>query len=252
MRKFLLFLASMLVLAACSNDDDSGDNLLRRKVEYPFAFEGAIVSRYHYDGYKLEDIEISGGRRKIYVYDGDWIVNVKTYSDVALKEEERYQYDTAGRLVQKQVLDFGSGNGERFTYTYNTDGTVIERRYDGNTLSQEDLQSVGTIHFENGLVKQIVYDAINGSGETSTVTYAYDDKLAPESNITGFPKLSLVQDGAAMHNMTWIERTWSNSSEIMSYNMEYSYNELGQATSFAYGNDGTYWVDGSGFTYFYD
>jgi hypothetical protein len=255
MKKLLFFLSLLaMVFVSCSDDsEEEGENLLKKKIEHDFFGESPdLVSRYNYNGNKLENIVRSDGKNLIYAYDGDLIVNIKTYDDVELLFEEQFQYDETGRLIQSKRFEYVLGHATRKTYTYNADLTVTETAYIGSVAAQNELWLTNTLHYENGQVKTMESDYAEAPDGIYTFVYTYDDRLVPESNILGFDRINLAQPGAVMHNVTWVEQTDTESDFVGTFGYDYHYNENGMPVYFQYNDTGTIIIDGGSVEYFYN
>jgi hypothetical protein len=253
MKKLLFLLCVLALLASCSADPNEGENLLKTKIEHGFfENEPTIVSNYTYNGNKLENIVKSDDTQLIYVYDGDLIVNIKTYRDVTLINEEQYQYDSSERLIQSKRFWYELDYCLKKTYTYNADLTVTETTYTGNLTSQNDLWQTDQLQFENGQIKIRQTDYATMPDGIFTAVYTYDDKMVPEQNILGFDKLNLVNtSGTIMHNIIWVEQTDTVSGEVGTFGYGYLYNANNMPSGFVY-TQGTIAVDGGPTEYFYN
>jgi hypothetical protein len=256
MKKLFFFLSVLaLVSVSCSDDsEEEAPNLLKKKVEYSFiANEPAHVFRYNYfDGNKLENIIKSDDTKQIFAYDGNLIVNIKTYDDINLIAEEQYQYDSENRLVQTKQFNYQTDEVTIKSYTYNADLTATESVYTGDSTQQDNFSYTCVWHFENGQVKMKEYDNGPLPGGIFTYVYTYDDKPIPEQNIAGFARMNLVNVDAIMHNIVWIEQTDVDSGTTDTLGLSYTYNENGMPTVFGYNENGTIWVDGGPTQYYYN
>lgn len=253
MKKITILFVLALAFAGCSTDDTSDvpEGMLRKVRVIPFVADEEYTARYYYDGHKLERTETSNNTRQIYVYDGDLIVNIKSYEDTDLVEEKQFQYDGSGRLVQQYRIDNEIDWHNKSIYVYNLDGTVTESRYNYHTGDPETLAYTRQFFFADGEVAQ---EILTAGDVIQTTTYTYDDKLVPEHGITGFDKIRTFNPEGYRginHNIVHVEQTYSNSPDIGTYSYIWTYNEQGAPTAFSNDDEGTIIIDGGLAQYFY-
>ena len=254
MKKLALLFVVALAFAACTTDDtaDVPEGMLSKIVVLPFVAENGYTARYHYKGHKIDRIEKTNDTRDIFYYDGDYIVNIKSYDDTTLADEQLFQYDSAGRLVQYESVEYLTDWHSKSTYAYNLDGSVTAshcRFYEG-----EPETFVGTtqVFFANNEVSQQIFTAT--TGETQTISYTYDDKLVPEHDITGLDKIRMFFPNryrGVYHNIVTVSQTNSINSEVATYSHVWSYNEAGAPTAFSFDDQGTIIIDGGSQQFFY-
>ena len=252
MKKLFVFL--LLAVAFSCNTDDTGNvpqGMLRKVLRQPFVGD-AFEIRYYYDGHRLDRTEASNDVRTFYYYDGDLIVNIKTYTDTNLSGEQRFTYDDAARLIKRQFLDHANGGGNRSIYNYNPDGTVTEVRYVTAGDSEETYLGTRDFFFAGGEVSHAVY--IGTDGATQTHTYTYDNKLVPEHDIVGMDQIRSFDPEkykGISHNIVTVTQTYSNSPAIDNYAHFWEYNDDGAPTFFTYDDSGTLVIDNGYIKYFY-
>lgn len=252
MRK-LVGLLFILMAWSCATDDTGNvpQGMLRKVVQQPFV--GDVVEiRYYYDGHKLDRTEASNDIRTFYYYDGDLIVNIKAYEDTNLSTEQRFTYDGAQRLIQRQLIDRENGGSQRNEYTYHPDGSVTEARYYTSGTSDESYLGTRQFFFANGEVSQTVSTSIDGYSQTNT--YTYDNKLVPEHDVLGLDKIRMFDPDTykgIAHNIVTVTQTYSNTTAVDNYAHLWEYNDAGAPTFFTYDDGGTIIIDAGFVRYFY-
>lgn len=233
MKKLIYFACfTAFALTSCSSSGDSSpatesDVLLKKTVE-TYANDGStITTNYTYNGKKLVRATDSDGVYEDFTYTGDLITNIKTYDASVLMQEQFFTYNSSNKLVTYVIKDYDSGDGNKETYTYNSDGTVSVTTYSGDTITQTTPRSTGTIHLANGDVTRVDLDVTDVSSYTSTVTYTYDTKNSPYKNITGIDKISFIggESSGTGHNILTDHYTSSLSSDVTT-TTTYTYNSL--------------------------
>ncbi len=257
MKKLSLLLILVLALFSCSGDDSGNgpDGLLKRKIIHTFAFDHTNSIRYYYNGYKLDRTESSDGTKTVWYYDGDLIVNAKTYGNdgTELIDEEYFEYDQ-GRLSNVERFDRRTNVHIRIKYVYNQDQTVTATNFAVNGQA-ESLASTEQLFFENGQVIKGVLTVPDQSSYEQTILYSYDDKRVPEYGITGFDKISafdVQRYGGSIHNLSFVTITDTSTDLVTSYDLVRNYNENGMPTWFGFGESGTVIIDGGSVEYIYN
>lgn len=191
-----LFLA--VTMFACSDDDNSDTNdnndnsstngLLVDTVQLSYLVmtnqeltqeEGTYS--YNYDGNKLVSVDFS--------INGETKTNNFTYNDNnqfsavynSSGDYIEYEYDELGRLTVRtytDVDDYPTPVIRRSVYLYNQDGTVRTRYNDGNT----EPTNISTFDQNGNLISTTFID---GSNNTETRYYTYDNANSPFKNMTG-------------------------------------------------------------------
>ncbi|WP_333599975.1 hypothetical protein [Flavobacterium sp.] len=240
---FCLLGFSALLLTSCSSSDSSSsstmtesDVLVQKTVEH-YALDGSTVTtNYTYNGKKLVKSTDSDGYHDDYTYTGDLITKMETIDDSngAMMQQQTFTYNSNNQLVTYVVKDFDSGDGNRETYVYNSDGTVSITTYSGDTTTQTTLLSTGTIYFTGGLVSQVILAVTDESSYNSSRTYTYDTKNSPFKNVTGMNKISFIggESGDVGHNVLTDHYTSSLSSSLnVDVTTTYTYNSLNFPTT---------------------
>ncbi|KUJ62209.1 hypothetical protein AR687_09315 [Flavobacteriaceae bacterium CRH] len=232
MKKFLLlFCATALVLTSCSSDDSSdsetpdagaSDGVFLKKTITTNSEGGKYTTNYTYDGNKLVSvIDNSGDSNEYYTYTGDLITKLEyKLSDGTVEQLNTYAY-TDGKLTTFVRIDPDMDWGNKEVYTHNADGTITVKTYIGDSKTQTQLNSTGTVKFSNGEVIEITSDVQDDH------SYTYDTKNNPLRNVLGWNKINFI-DGEAndvLHNML----TDKVGSEVW-YSYTYTYNADGYPT----------------------
>ncbi|RZJ73530.1 hypothetical protein [Flavobacterium sp.] len=238
MKKMLFGMSALVLLfASCTGNDDEGSNnnggvvLLKKTIET--GPDGDVyISTATYNGTKLDKITTNDGETIEFTYTGDNITKMVYKLDGEIDQEERYTYDSQGRLATHVSLDFDFNDGSREVFTYNSDNVVSVQRFSGDLTSQTQEGDPYTITFANGEVSQIV-------SAFGTTTFTYDDKNSPFKNVTGYAKISYVDLGASgtMHNM--LTETSSNGDDTV---YTYQYNSANYPTQSTETYDGDVYV----------
>lgn len=242
MKKFLLlFCAMSLALTSCSSDDDSSDSVLLKKVVLTGS-DGKTTVNYTYDGNKLvsvvDDFKVINLH---YTYTGDVITKIDfKLPDGSIEQTNTFSYGTDGKLATFVRVEFDEDDfkGYKEVYTYNANGTISVKAYNGDDKTQTNATGTSTITFVNGDVSEIT------STNSPNHKYTYDSKNNAAKNVLGLDKIAFV-DGEGtdvFHN----ELSDTVDGEIWS-TYSYTYNSDG------YPEKSTDNEDGEGFTseYFY-
>ncbi|MFD2910026.1 hypothetical protein ACFSX9_14925 [Flavobacterium ardleyense] len=225
MKKLLyLFSAVAITLTSCSSDDSSdssdADVILLTKTIQTYQDGSTSTFNLEYSGKKLVKSENSNGRYSMYTYTGDLITKIEFFSaNNILDESKTYTYDSNNRVTSLVIVEpTFTDYGERETFTYNADGTITAKYYEGNFDEQTELVNTATITLNNGAVKKIIDE--NGR----EITFTYDDKRNPTTNILGFEKLIYTEsDGDSPTNniLTIVDSDLDqNTTNTLEYNAQ--------------------------------
>lgn len=155
-----------------------------------------------------------------FTYTNDLITQVKYYESNTLLQTETYQYDASGRVTTYIIVDnIDTDWGNRETYTYNSNGTVLINYYYGDAVSQTNFDKTATVTFLNGEVNEFSFS------DGQTITYTYDNMNNPFKNVTGFDKINICnQEGSGvLHNVT--QEVYTDISENISTTYTYNSND---------------------------
>lgn len=221
MKKIFLF-ASVLVLtlSSCSSSDDSSPDPANMLVKSFTSNDedGVLKTNVTYNGNKIVKMFDSDGYRAQFTYTGNLITRIDSYVDDNLEQRDNFTYDSSGRVLSYQMLDYGSETGDLTTFEYNADGTVSTELFVGDLDNQTMLNNTGTIYFTNGEVSKI--EKYFDGTLASTSLYTYDTKNNPFKNITGFSAISFTDGDASgiLHNVLTNVYEGSSSTFAMTYN----------------------------------
>lgn len=190
--------ALVLLFSSCGSDDGGdatgGNVLIKKTIEN--GPEGQYITVATYNGTKLVKLTSNDGEVVEFTYTGDDITKMVYKVDGAIEQEERYTYNSEGKMATHISLDHDMQWGSKEVFTYNSDNVVTVDNFSGDLESQENEDGTNTITFVNGEVSQIVTPF-------DTITFTYDNKHNPFKNITGFSKISYADQGASgiLHNV---------------------------------------------------
>ena len=233
MKKFLTLLSAItLVFTSCSKDDspseETSSSVLVKKMiltstdEDDDSYWNNTIN-FSYNGTKLTQSIDEDGYKSVYTYTGYLITKIEYFDGSTLDTQDLFSYNSNGKLIEYRDLDVSNDNEWKFTYTYNSNGTVSVNRYTGTIGNTSTTPSTTEVYtFTNGELTSI--DA--GSG--SVYSYTYDDKNNPFKNVTGYQEL-LNPDFADDYqivfgrNNNFLSRTYSLDSNL-DINASYTYN----------------------------
>lgn len=223
MKKILLLAAGLaMFMTSCSSDDSSksaSTPVLLTKLIETFEDNSTLTTEYEYSGTKLIRMTDDEGRFE-FTYTNDLITQVKYYESNTLLQTETYQYDASGRVTTYIIVDnIDTDWGNRETYTYNSNGTVLINYYYGDAVSQTNFDKTATVTFLNGEVNEFSFS------DGQTITYTYDNMNNPFKNVTGFDKINICnQEGSGvLHNVT--QEVYTDISENISTTYTYNSND---------------------------
>ena len=255
MKKLIFLLSAIWLMLGCSTEESANvpDGMLSKIDVQPFA-GSSYVTRFYYNGHKIDRTESSNNTHKIYYYDGNLIVNVKSYSDTFMHAEERFSYDGTGNLIQMDRIEYLQDSHSRQRYTYNPDQTLTVHDFQVDASGQEILSGTRLLSFENGrLSTEVVVFEANPT-QSIRYQYSYDDKPVPYRDIVGFEKInafSPLRYNGSVNNLIWVEEHASGSAETTTYGTIFTYNENGMPASSAADDSGTVITDNGSMSYFY-
>jgi hypothetical protein len=237
MKKTLnLLMITMLAFTGCSEDDAPGvvtPNTVQVTMPSEVKtfsgpnFQYEITSFWQYNGQQLVSTGDSNGNYREYTYDNNFIKTIKTYlANGTLHSLETFVYNVDDQLTSSIITS--SSTGEKHVYTHNTDNTISVTTYEGTNTVQDNVQSTGTITFQNGEV--VKTETFYDDGVVRTNIFTYDDKKKPTANVQGFDKISFAYANArerkgALHNMLTDTQTYMMDEatvveRIYTYNAE--------------------------------
>ena len=247
-----LLILLLLVLTACSEDEDTSDIIVIRKT-ITTDFSGAeTTADWTYDGNKLTSIDYSNGNSRQYTYTGNLITQRQYLEGGALSSTETFEYDDQARLIQYKMIN--GAVGTRKTLTYNEDGTIDIANFSGNATVQDVPDGTGKLFITNGEVStaEFTTEAIPGTPVTDSYAYDYDDENNPAKNILGFNKiafLSPIIDGVS-RNITSYAKSDDVGTVLNTVTRIFTYNTYNYPVQAVHSDP----LDGDNMTiqYFYD
>nr|MBF6607684.1 hypothetical protein [Flavobacterium sp.] len=191
MKKVFLLLSafSIVAISSCSDDDspgtpaDTSSDILVKRMVYDRDDDHYFEIDYTYDGNKLVQGVFDDGVIEKYYYEGDLINKVEYINAGEVEERFFFTYNTDGKLIEYHSQHLSDGewyDSENYTYVYNNDNTIT-KHYGFNAFS--------TLHIENGEIAQKVHS------DGTTYTYTYDNKNSPFKNVTGYAEIAEAFSG---------------------------------------------------------
>jgi hypothetical protein len=234
MKKLLyLFAFSAVFLTSCSSSDSSStattesDVLITKTIETSASDNSVLTTNFTYNGKKLIGSTDSEGYHEVFTYVGDLISSIKAYDDTnTLITEETFTYNGNNLLISYLLNDYTTDHGRREEFVHVSNDNISYSVYNGTTTEQPtSLLETGSIHFANGEISHINTE-VPSVGNTYTRTYTYDTKNNPFKNVTGYDKLSFLNEEAngVTHNILTDAFAEANQSSITT--STYTYNSL--------------------------
>ncbi|SFA75921.1 hypothetical protein SAMN05660845_0403 [Flavobacterium swingsii] len=251
MRKItLLFVSLLFVFISCSKDSPetaaeptftNNGTLLKRSISTNGS--NVTTSDFFYIGNKLQKMVSSNGTRIEYSYTGNLITQTLYFESDVLKEKSEIQYNSEEKMIQRKSSDYSNNKGYRCEFTYSNDGTVTVLGFSGDFTTQNtQIVNRKVFLFANGDVEKIeAYVVVNGSNQTRTNYYTYDDKNAISNSILGYNKIKFWDTGTYGNSHNNISILYTSTENISPYpytnDVVFTYNSYNYPiTSSAYGN----------------
>lgn len=253
MRKItFLFVTLLLVFISCSKDSPETESVA-------LTTNGTVLKRtiltnvstvtttdYFYSGNKLQKMVSTNGSRIEYSYTGNLITQTLYFESDVLKEKSEFQYSSEEKMTQRKSFDYSNNKGYRSEFTYNNDGTVTVLGFSGDfTIQSTQIVNRKVFLFINGDVEKIeAYVVVNGSNQTKTNYYTYDNKNATSNTILGYNKIKLWDTGTYGNSHNNISILYTSTENIAPYpytnDVVFTYNSYDYPiTSSAFGNSFT-------------
>ena len=202
MKKIILFLSVITLIASCSSDADplpaidvNANSVLVKKIIETEPSGNVITTEYTYDGNKLVKTTDNDGFYEKFFYTGDVITKIEFYNNTnQLEEQEFFEYNSSQQLISFQNLILSFNQGKKEVYSYSGSNVNVSY-YDGNVASQTNLIGTGVINFTNGVVSSLTKNI----GTTEIFTYTYDTKNSVAKNVLGSNKVSIVLDSDGLY-----------------------------------------------------
>lgn len=208
----LLLACFAVMMASCSNDDNSGNDnpgentekKLREIVQTEFTESGDVATTYKIsfddDDRPLSELQYDGGgelvSKRLFVYNnGGQVESMNYYTITSGVETPNYSYtvayDSANRVTE--VNDSFIINDESassvMTYLYNPDGTILMTRdmsVGGSTSILYYTNAAGQVYKKttsSGGIEELVYtgnNVLNYSYEGGSSAFEYDNEHLPK------------------------------------------------------------------------
>jgi hypothetical protein len=184
-----LFLITIFIgiLTSCSEDlDDNFKVKLLTKVIEVNQDESTSTINFTYDGSKIETIE-SESTNKTFTYSGNLISKIIEVNKIT-KAQTTFDYIYTNSLLTTVI----SSDNYTLNYIHQSNGTVSYQKTTTDVNNVIILLEHGTLYFQNqNLIK--FEKTLDNTGinivTKKTLEFAYDKKVNPLKNITGFTKL---------------------------------------------------------------
>lgn len=189
MKKLLTLVSALaLVFTSCSNDDDdtssntSSPVLVTKMVltspdEDVDSYWNNTIN-FTYNGAKLVQYVDEDGYKATFHYTNDLITKIEYYDGSTLEGQDLFTYNANGKLVEYRDLEILGDYEHKYSYTYNTDGTVTVTEYQGSIGNTSQIPSPDTYVFTNGELTSM------DNGDLT-----YDGKNNPFKNVTGYQEI---------------------------------------------------------------
>ncbi len=221
-----VILAVAFALGGCSSDSEQSTVLLRKIVQTTGGEEH--IATYHYDGNRLDYIDIGQDEIIDYTYSGNLISEISYESYEGDVVQQTLFYYQEGLLVKSVTTQPWQDFVYEAEYFYNPDNTVdytvMATDWDGSFSPGNP----GKYFFdqEGSLIKVEQY----GPAGTTVIQYDYDQNLNPYYNIAGYDRLMDFNSG--MHNILNIDGPNPRT-------FEYTYNSAGYPISATVSSSGS-------------
>ena len=218
---FITASLALFMLSSCSDDDAATTNtssMLPIKVVTAYGDE-IITENITYNGNKIVKDAYSDGYYDLFMYTGDNITSIKSYSnDGTAVGEESFTYNSSNQLIKHVYTSYEDDSyGEKILFTYNANGTISTTQYSGNANAQNDLDGTGVMTVSNGNVMS--YSFTNDGASTPQVnTYTFDDKNNPLKNVTGASAISIAYAEDGVNNIITRTGFGTTSTYAHTYN----------------------------------
>lgn len=192
-KNFILISAIALVFTSCSSDDSPSEevssSVLVKKMILMSTDEGDDsywnnTINFSYNGTKLTQSIDEDGYKSVYTYTGDLITKIEYFDGSTLDSQDLFSYNSNGKLIEYRDLDVSNDYERKFTYTYNSNGTVTVTEYTG-TIGNTTVS----------LFTPNIYTFANGElTSTDNISIiSYDSKNNPFKNVTGYQEIMTLE-----------------------------------------------------------
>ncbi len=208
LQKILLSILVVTILSCSteSNDSsenpDSTDNTLIKKIIYNAGTDDEYSETYSYDGNKLISVDEGDGDKTIYTYENDLLIKEEHFLGGEVAAYTDIEYNSEEKVIK--LTEFwleGSGiNGRIYEHkiTYNNE-TITDVLHVKDSDTEFELWDTTTFYHENENISRIADD--NGY----ELIFTYDDKNGIFKNIHQIEVLNLLSNsefGAGIYSNT--------------------------------------------------
>ena len=228
----------VVLLNSCSSENNSSSDaiILPKKIVHVGTNGfGDDVFDYSYVGNKFLEIKYNQQTFVKYYYDGNLISKVVRYFPDNTKDQETtYQYDNNEKLISEKRNYFIDNeiSVTEIYYTYETDGTILFSKYNGELNNNGVIIETGKYYYNNNndMIKSV--NTLISTGEEFTTNYTHDTKNSIFKNVLGWNKIISNFDGKVNNVLT--SSTYNSNGALLndsSYYNAYIYNNLNYPTS---------------------
>ncbi|KGO94265.1 hypothetical protein Q766_04900 [Flavobacterium subsaxonicum WB 4.1-42 = DSM 21790] len=175
---------------------NDNSNVLVKKIIITDA-EGTHNYQLNYDGNHLVDIRTPGGTHETIVYTGHLISEWQSFGKQGVILYKKYFEYSADKLVRYIVLNYESGQFQKYNYTNNTDGSISYALYSGATET-----TINNFVHDGKIYSDKIEINIPANGTTAahiaTRLFTYDGKNNPFKNVTSFDKIYFATNATAI------------------------------------------------------
>ncbi|MDO6597538.1 hypothetical protein Q4512_11480 [Oceanihabitans sp. 2_MG-2023] len=201
----------------------NSEDLLLKEMIWTELDGTSYTDTFSYDGNKLTSITENGDLVNTYIYESDVLTRINSYEDGSILDYVIPEYNADDELISYVVYITNGNEGLKFDLTYNTNGTITERKYSGDHVSQTSFLSETIITMENNQIIAESYD------DGTDSVYAYDTRNGMFKNISNLRTLNLINidfsgyiDGGFNNLISLTEDV--NGTPVVYENYEYTYN----------------------------
>jgi len=224
---FTLAAIALFTLASCSDDDatsttpDTSNVLVKKRIDTDEDGE-QFISTYQYSGNKIATVDHNDGSNEIYTYTGENLTKVDWYEDGVLVQKDVFTYNSDNKVATFISYNYNEDpqyNGaDKYTYTYNANGTVTVVEAYGDHTEQNSIYQTATATLVNG-------NLVSYTGSQYSAVYTFDDKNAPFKNVQNYQNYVLSDLEGGLNNELSYTYTSNGYDENSQY--VYEYNEAG-------------------------
>ncbi|SDB61194.1 hypothetical protein SAMN03097699_2577 [Flavobacteriaceae bacterium MAR_2010_188] len=224
MKNLYSLIFTIFVLFSCSTNDSSqsleqlseDEALIKREVLTKLNGDTISVD-FSYDGNRLTSAKSSDGYEFNYIYENDLLSQVDLFQDGTILIYVELTYEIA--RLSSYTSYFSNDIAERFDFTYNSENSILVKRYSGNYTSQNYQNDIDIV-LENQNIKSVT------SSEYS-VQYTYDSSNSIYKNIFAIDVLNYIGldfggfEGVS-NNPTSRSRVYLSESESQTFTHTYN------------------------------